>query len=231
MTQRRRYTGPQKLDIQLTGGTKIKRLNGIRATRIEWVSPDLLLQPSVPISKAPAAGRDDLRTENFILHRGKTVGAIAVAISVPWIPLRVQISRSAQCSVRASMRELDKPPPAPPATRRVCTLAPTHQPRSAPKQVVHKLVSRDSQSTWQGAFKPPAATGWLFRHAVPGGYVIMVAVAVAAAFLLRGSLATIFHRTSMQKAILESRIQLIQFTTLLKVISEEWDETINNSGG
>ncbi|KAJ7898609.1 hypothetical protein B0H14DRAFT_2557098 [Mycena olivaceomarginata] len=31
----------------------------------------------------------------------------------------------------------------------------------------------------------------------------------------------------MQKAILESRIQ---FTTLLKVISEEWDETVNNSG-
>jgi hypothetical protein len=31
----------------------------------------------------------------------------------------------------------------------------------------------------------------------------------------------------MQKAILESRIQ---FTTLLKVISEEWDETTNNSG-
>jgi hypothetical protein len=58
----------------------------------------------------------------------------------------------------------------------------------------------------------------------------MVAVAAAAAFLSRGSLAalaTIFHRTSMQKAILESRIQL---TTLLKVISEEWDETINNSG-
>jgi hypothetical protein len=54
---------------------------------------------------------------------------------------------------------------------------------------------------------------------VPGGYVIMVAVAVAAAFLSRGSLATIFrHTTSMQKAILESRIQ---FTTLLKVISEE----------
>jgi hypothetical protein len=68
------------------------------------------------------------------------------------------------------------------------------------------------------------ATGWLFRHAVLGGYVIMVAV--AAAFLSRGSLATIFHHTSMQKAILESRIQ---FTTLLKVISEEWDETINNS--
>jgi hypothetical protein len=59
---------------------------------------------------------------------------------------------------------------------------------------------------------------------VLGGYVIMVAV--AAAFLSRGSLATIFHHTSMQKAILESRIQ---FTTLLKVISEEWDETINNS--
>jgi hypothetical protein len=56
----------------------------------------------------------------------------------------------------------------------------------------------------------------------------MVAVAVAAAFLLQGSLATIFRCTSMQKAILESRIQ---FTTLLKVISEEWDETINNSGG
>jgi hypothetical protein len=56
----------------------------------------------------------------------------------------------------------------------------------------------------------------------------MVAVAVAAAYLLQGSLATIFRRTSMQKAILESRIQ---FTTLLKVISEEWDETINNSGG
>jgi hypothetical protein len=49
----------------------------------------------------------------------------------------------------------------------------------------------------------------------------MVAVAVAAAFLSQGSLATIFHRTSMQKAILESRIQFIQFTTLLKVISEE----------
>jgi hypothetical protein len=59
----------------------------------------------------------------------------------------------------------------------------------------------------------------------------MVAVAVAAAFLSRGSLATIFRRTSMQKAILESRIQFIQFTTLLKAISEEWDETINNSGG
>ncbi|KAJ7845210.1 hypothetical protein B0H13DRAFT_2286201 [Mycena leptocephala] len=41
---------------------------------------------------------------------------------------------------------------------------------------------------------------------------------------------TIFRRTSMQKAILESRIQFIQFTTLLKAISEEWDETINNSG-
>jgi hypothetical protein len=63
---------------------------------------------------------------------------------------------------------------------------------------------------------------------VLGGYVIMVAVAVAVAFLSRGSLATIFRRTSMQKAILKSRIQ---FTTLLKVISEEWDETINNSGG
>ncbi|KAJ7309419.1 hypothetical protein DFH08DRAFT_823363 [Mycena albidolilacea] len=45
----------------------------------------------------------------------------------------------------------------------------------------------------------------------------MVAVAVAAAFLSQGSLATIFCRTSMQKAILMSRIQ---FTTLLKVISE-----------
>ncbi|KAJ6580668.1 hypothetical protein B0H19DRAFT_1060408 [Mycena capillaripes] len=77
-------------------------------------------------------------------------------------------------------------------------------------------------------YYPPAATGWLFRHAVPGGYIIMVAVAVAAAFLSRGSLATIFRRTSMQKAILESRIQ---FTTFLKVISEEWYETINNSGG
>jgi hypothetical protein len=64
---------------------------------------------------------------------------------------------------------------------------------------------------------------------VPGGYVIMVAVAVAAAFLSRGSLATSFRRTSMQKAILESRIQFIQFTTLLKVIYEEWDETINNA--
>jgi hypothetical protein len=56
----------------------------------------------------------------------------------------------------------------------------------------------------------------------------MVAVAVAAAFLSRGSLVTIFRRASMQQAILESRIQ---FTTLLKVISEEWDETINNSSG
>jgi hypothetical protein len=32
----------------------------------------------------------------------------------------------------------------------------------------------------------------------------------------------------MQKAILESRIR---FTTLLKVISEEWDETIKDSQG
>ncbi|KAJ7303128.1 hypothetical protein DFH08DRAFT_825983 [Mycena albidolilacea] len=45
-----------------------------------------------------------------------------------------------------------------------------------------------------------------FRHAGPGGYVIMVAVAVAAAFLSQGSLATIFCRTSMHKAILESKI-------------------------
>jgi hypothetical protein len=54
-----------------------------------------------------------------------------------------------------------------------------------------------------------------------------VAVAVAAAFLSRGSLATIFCCTSMQKAILESRIQP---TTPLKVISEEFDENVNNSG-
>ncbi|KAJ7810394.1 hypothetical protein B0H13DRAFT_2685547, partial [Mycena leptocephala] len=49
--------------------------------------------------------------------------------------------------------------PAPPATRRICALAPTLQPRSAPKQAVHKLVSRDSQFTWRGASKIYAASG------------------------------------------------------------------------